>query len=138
MEGRVVAINTIFTTCTTICPLMGANFAKLSRLMAGEGRGRLHLISITVDPAEDTPERLKQWSAAFGKTGVDWTLLTGPKSDIDRLLKALQVFTPDKQSHTPVMLIGGGTENGWTRASAMLPPQTLADLIRKRIASDEH
>src|SRR5580658_2937131 len=36
VKGKVVAINTVFTTCTTICPLMGANFAKLSNLMSEE------------------------------------------------------------------------------------------------------
>ena len=134
IKGRVVAINTIFTTCTTICPIMGANFAKLSRLMEGEGSGKLSLISISVDPSQDTPERLQQWSAAFGKTGVDWTLLTGPKSDIERLLKALQVFSADKQNHAPVVLIGGGDAGAWTRASALMPPKNLADLIRSRLA----
>src|SRR5215471_11601011 len=48
VKGKVVAINTIFTTCTTICPVMGANFARLSRLLSEEGK--LNLISISIDP----------------------------------------------------------------------------------------
>ena len=58
VKGRVVAINTIFTTCTTICPGLGANFARLSRLLAGSEARDALLISISVDPLNDTPERL--------------------------------------------------------------------------------
>jgi len=113
---------------------MGANFAKLSRLLAQESADKLRLISISVDPAQDTPERLKAWAAAFGGTGAEWTLLTGAKGEIDRLLKALQVFSADKQDHSPVVLIGGG-EGDWTRASALLPPKTLAELVHTRLTS---
>src|SRR3954447_5564908 len=96
VKGRVVAINTIFTTCTTICPIMGANFARLQKVLGDAGKQGVTLISISVDPAVDTPERLDQWMRGFGEVGGRWTALTGPKEDVDRLLKALQVFTSDK------------------------------------------
>lgn len=134
VKGKVVAINTVFTTCTTICPLMGANFAKLSKLLSNQDAGKLMLISISIDPAVDTPERLKRWSSAFGPAGANWTLLTGAKADIDTLLKSLQVFTAEKQDHAPVVLIGGGDAAGdWARASALLPPTQIAELIQTRL-----
>jgi protein SCO1/2 len=133
IKGKVVAINTIFTTCTTICPLMGASFAKLSKILAGDRRGPVGLISISIDPAADTPRRLKQWSESMGFTGAGWTLLTGPKADIDTLLKALQVFTADKADHAPVVLIGGDEVAEWARASALLPPLRLAEMIQDRL-----
>lgn len=133
VEGRVVAIETVFTTCTTICPMMGANFSKLSRLLGGRGRGRVNLISISVDPVTDTPEMLDRWSRQFGPAGQDWTLLTGSKDDIDRLLKALEIFTPDKLEHSPVVLIGDDRTGDWARASALLSPSRLADLLQARL-----
>src|SRR6185503_18939342 len=58
-KGHTVAINFIFTTCTTICPPLGATFARVQKEL-GDRMGRdVRLISITVDPATDTPERLK-------------------------------------------------------------------------------
>ena len=132
VKGKVVAINAIFTTCTTICPLMGANFYKLSKVLGDDTK--VNLISISIDPIVDTPERLKQWSSGFGKVVPEWTLLTGPKADIDGLLKALQIFTPEKQDHAPVVLIGRDGAGDWARASALLPPSRLADLIRARLA----
>jgi protein SCO1/2 len=134
VKGKVVAINTVFTTCTTICPLMGAKFSRLSRMLGDEGHGKVNLISISVDPETDTPERLDAWSREFGEPGADWTLVTGAKNDVDTLLKALQTYTADKQEHLPVVLIGDGT-GGWARASALLPPSQLADLLHARLQS---
>jgi protein SCO1/2 len=133
VAGKVVAINTIFTTCTTICPLMGTNFAKLKKLLGNEVGRQVFLISISVDPAVDSPQRLQEWSSRFGQDGPGWTLLTGSKADIDTLLKALQVFTVDKQDHAPVVLIGGEGTGDWARASALLPPSQLAQMIDKRL-----
>jgi protein SCO1/2 len=130
VKGKVVAINTIFTTCTTICPLMGANFAKLRKLLGGNPK--ISLISISIDPAVDTPERLDQWSREFGPVGAGWTLLTGEPAEVVALLKALQVFTPDKQDHAPVVLIGGDGVGDWSRASALMPASQLAGLILSR------
>lgn len=133
VKGKVVAINTIFTTCSTICPLMGANFSKLRKMLGGGANQKVNLISISVDPAVDTPERLNEWSRGFGQMGPGWTLLTGPKADVDSLLKALQVFTADKLDHSPVVLIGGDEAGDWARASALLPPSRLASLLQARL-----
>lgn len=134
VKGKVVAINTIFTTCTTICPVMGANFTKLSKLLALEDRGRVNLISISIDPVLDTPEHLDRWSRAFRPGETNWTLLTGTKSNVDAVLRALQVFTPDKLNHQPVVLIGGDGTGDWVRASALQSAATLVDLIHSRLA----
>lgn len=134
IRGKVVAINTIFTTCTTICPLMGANFAKLRKMLGDRADRQVNLISISVDPLVDTPERLDEWSRKFGPAGPGWTLLTGPKADIDNLLKALRVSTADKLDHAPIALIGGDGVGDWARASALLPPSRLANLIQARLA----
>ena len=128
VEGKVVAINTIFTTCTTICPPMGATFSKLQRLL-GDRLGRdVELISVSVDPAVDTPQRLKAWAEKFHR-GPGWTLLTGPKRDVDHLLKALKVFTADKEDHAPIVLVGNSARGEWTRTHALASAGKLAKLI---------
>ena len=82
VKGKTVAINFIFTTCTTICPPMGATFASVQKEL---GDRDVQFISISVDPVTDTPERLKAWRAKF-KAGPRWTLVTGEKEKIDELL----------------------------------------------------
>ncbi|MFQ5719443.1 MAG: SCO family protein [Acidobacteriota bacterium] len=128
VKGRVVAMNFIFTTCTTICPPMGANFAQLQRTMKDRIGKDVHLISVSVDPAVDTPARLKAWAGKFG-AGPGWTLVTGAKPDVDRLLKALKVFTPDKEDHSPIALVGNDAAGRWTRLWGLAPPDDLARTI---------
>jgi len=128
VSSQRVIINFIFTTCTTICGLQGANFSKLQELLDRSG-GDYQLISISIDPVVDTPQRLKAWAAQF-KAGPHWMLLTGTKQDVDGLLKTLKVFNADKQSHTPVVLIGSGVSGLWTQVDGLAtPPAKLAELM---------
>ena len=128
VAGKVVAINFIFTSCTTVCPPMGAIFGKLHKEL-GERVGRdVYLLSVSVDPVTDTPERLKAWSDRFG-SGPGWTLVTGSKHDVDELLKSLEVFTPDFSDHSPTVLVGNDSTSTWKRAYGLAPPRRLAELI---------
>jgi protein SCO1 len=128
IAGRVVAVNFVFTTCTTICPPMGANFAKLQKLL-GERAGRdVHLISVSVDPSTDTPERMKAWGQKFG-AGPGWTLVTGDREEITRLLKSLGVYTANISDHSPLVLIGNDARHQWTRAYGLAAPAKLAELV---------
>ncbi|MEE8525753.1 MAG: SCO family protein [Thermoanaerobaculia bacterium] len=128
VEDRVVAMNFIFTTCTTICPPMGANFSKLQKLLGEDTR--VEMISVSVDPVVDTPQRLKIWGDKFGRA-PGWTLLTGSKAQVDRLLKSLQVFTADKTDHSPIVLLGNAASNRWTRTYGLTAPAQLAEMVAK-------
>lgn len=130
IRGRTVAINFVFTSCTAICPTMGVTFAKLQTDLAHNGPPNVLLLSVSIDPATDTPERL----AAFrdkvgGKPG--WTLLTGPKPEVDALLKAVQAFTPDFQAHSPMVLMGNDRSGRWVRANGLAPASQLATMLRQ-------
>ncbi|HSS51525.1 MAG TPA: SCO family protein [Thermoanaerobaculia bacterium] len=127
VKGKVVAMNFVFTSCTTICPPMGANFAKLQKLTAGKG---VHLISVSVDPGVDNPERLKAWAGKFG-AGPGWTLVTGDRNEVIRLLKALGVYTAAITEHSPLVLLGNDAGHRWTRAYGLAAPAKLAELIEQ-------
>jgi protein SCO1 len=114
IKGKTVAINFIFTNCTTICPPLAATFQRLQREM-GERVGKdVHLISISVDPVTDTPERLKAWGAKF-KAGPGWTFVTGEKQEMDKLLNALGAAVSKREDHTPSLIIGNDANGVWTR-----------------------
>jgi protein SCO1/2 len=130
VRGKVVAMNFVFTTCTTICPPMGANFGRLQQEL-GERLGRdVHLISVSVDPTTDTPQRLAAWAAQFGARD-GWTLVTGDQQEVERLLKSLQVFNADIREHSPVVLIGDDARGEWTRAWGLAGPAELAAIIAR-------
>jgi protein SCO1 len=131
VRGRVAALSFIFTTCTTICPLIGANLGRLQTEL-GQSLGEdVELISVSVDPATDTPQRMKTWGAQFGaKAG--WNLLTGDKETVEQLLKAVGLFTPDIQSHSPFLLLVNDRTGDWTRINALeTPPTKIAELLRQ-------
>jgi len=128
VQGKVVLMNFIFTSCTTICPPMGATFAKVQKLL-GERAGRdVHLISVSVDPGTDTPQRLTAWRQKLGG-GPGWTLVTGDKESVTRLLKALGVYTASVSDHTPLVLAGNDAQGRWTRAYGLAPPAKMVELV---------
>ena len=132
VKGKAVAIQTIFTTCTTICPPMGATWGRVEDLLRESDPANYRLISISIDPQVDTPPRLTQWAAQF-HAGPQWTLLTGPQPEIDRLLKALKLYTADKFSHTPLAMVG--SESGWQYLDVLRSQApAIADSLRKSMA----
>jgi protein SCO1/2 len=130
VKGKIVAINFIFTTCTTVCPPLGATFARLQRSINPELAKDVRLISISVDPAVDTPERLKAWAGKFGAQ-PGWKLVTGSKAELDKLLRALGGYTAQKEDHTPTVLIGDAQRNKWTRVYGVAKYARLADAIEQ-------
>lgn len=137
VKGQVVAMNFVFTSCGTICPPMGANFARLQKILGGRPDGkRVKLISVSIDPGNDTPERLKAWAAKFGAQ-PGWTLVTGDREEVTRLLKAMGVFNASPAAHTPVVLVGDDARHHWTRAYGLAPPDKLAELIGRVTAPEK-
>lgn len=135
VKGKTVIINFIFTTCTTICPPLTATFRKVQQEL-GEHVGRdVHMISISVDPTIDVPERLKEFSAQF-KAGPGWTFVTGSRPEIDSLLKALGAAVADKNDHTPMILVGNDAANYWTRTYGLAPASTLVKIVGEAMSKN--
>ena len=135
VKGKTVAINFIFTTCTTICPPLTATFRKVQQEL-GERVGRdIELISVSVDPTTDVPERLKEFSAKF-KAAPGWTFVTGSKPEVDALLKALGAAAADKNDHTPMILIGNDAAGYWTRTYGLAPASTLVEVVNEAAAKN--
>ncbi|HEY9576539.1 MAG TPA: SCO family protein, partial [Pseudobacillus sp.] len=76
LKGKVWIANFIFTSCDTVCPPMTANMAALQKRLKSENLP-VELVSFSVDPAVDTPEKLKKYIANFTKDESNWQLLTG-------------------------------------------------------------
>ena len=131
VAGRTVAINFIFTTCTTICTPLTAVFREVQKNTASEA---VHLISISVDPESDRPETLAQFAKQFG-AGPNWSFVTGQPSDINDLLRSLEAFTVDKLGHTPLVLIGNEPANRWTRITGFSPVPVLVATLREAAKS---
>jgi cytochrome oxidase Cu insertion factor (SCO1/SenC/PrrC family) len=129
VKGKTVAINFIFTTCTTICPPLAATFARVQREMGDKVGRDVHFISISVDPVTDTPERLKAWGAKF-RAGAGWTFVTGDKQEMDKLLNALGASVPRREDHSPTVIVGNDLKGVWTRTYGLAKTAQMVGLIQ--------
>ena len=133
IKDKTVAINFIFTNCTTICPPLAATFARLQKEMGDKVGKDVHLISISVDPLTDTPERLKAWGARF-KAGPGWTFVTGDKQEMDKLLSALGAPVSKREDHTPALIIGNDSKGVWTRTYGLAKINQIIGVIQNVMA----
>jgi len=84
LRGHVAVVDFIYTDCTETCPTQSLQFAQLQRQFADAPD--LRLVSITVDPAHDTPEVLRAYADRYGATDR-WWFLTGDKPAIHCLAR---------------------------------------------------
>jgi protein SCO1 len=111
---RIVVVDFIYTTCTTICPVISATFADVQKRL-GDSMGRdVGLVSISVDPARDTPAALKEYGEKVGAR-AGWTWLTGKPQDVDVVLKGLGAYVASPDQHPSMVLVGDGRTGQWTR-----------------------
>ena len=80
IEGKIYVADFFFTTCPSICPIMGKNLKRLSDKFVDDPE--VHFLSHTVDPERDSPEVLKAYAQAVGANEQKWTFLTGEKKDL--------------------------------------------------------
>jgi len=133
VKGQTVVMNFIFTTCTTICPPLGASFARVQKELGDKVGRDVRFISISVDPATDTPERLKAWGAKF-HAGEGWTFVTGNKVQVDELLRALGASSARREDHSPTVLIGNDVLGNWTRTYGLANSSQLVQIINDAMA----
>jgi cytochrome oxidase Cu insertion factor (SCO1/SenC/PrrC family) len=135
LKGKTVVVNAFFTTCTSVCPPMNRNMEKVQEAL-GERVGKdVFLVSISVDPATDTPPRLKEYAQRFhAKPG--WTFLTGKKENLDWALYKVGQYVESKDDHTTVIVIGNEATGLWKKALGMAKADELIGIVRS-VADDK-
>lgn len=132
-DGRPVVLNFIFTTCTAVCPLLSQTAAQFRRKLGSDGAG-VHFISVSIDPEQDTPERLATYAAQFG-ADKDWTYYTGSVSASVTLQKAFQAYFGDKMHHRPVTFMRAAPGAPWLRLEGFATPDELLSEFRRLVAA---
>jgi protein SCO1/2 len=134
MADRIVAIDFIYTTCTTICPVLSALFAQVQDQLGARLGKEAWLVSLSLDPTRDTPKRLDAQARKFG-AGPGWLWLTGQKTVVDRVLAGLDAYTADFESHASVILIGDAKRGTWIRLFGFPSPDEIVARIEELIAA---
>ena len=126
-DGRIVVLNFIYTTCTTICPVSSQIFSVLQEKL-GADRNKVHLVSISIDPEQDTPDRLRSYAARF-HAGPGWQHYTGTVQQSIAAQVAFGAYRGDKMSHAPLTLVRGSGDT-WTRFDGFATADDLLAEIR--------
>jgi protein SCO1/2 len=135
-DGRPVVLNFVFTTCSSICPLMSQIFEQFDRRL-GADRDRVHLMSISIDPEEDTPARLRQYAEKF-HAGPEWQHYTGSLQASLAAQRAFNVWRGDKMSHGPVTLVRAAPGQPWLRIEGFVTPAELVQHYRALLEQSGH
>lgn len=131
LAGRAVAVNFIFTSCTTICSPVSAGFAAVQQQLGARLGREMQLLSISVDPLNDSPAVLRDYGARFA-AGAGWTFVTGSRQSIDRILRDFEVpLGGDLGSHTPYVYIGHAAARQWARVHGLSQPRLIADTLNE-------
>jgi protein SCO1/2 len=125
LKGKIVIINSFFATCKDSCPVMARNFAKIQESLGDRIGKDVYLLSLSVDPDTDTPERLKAYAEQM-KARQGWFFLTGSKENVSYALKRLGLFTEEKQSHLSMLIVGNEPTGLWKKT---LGTASASDLI---------
>ncbi len=128
LQGKVVVINSFFATCTGSCLPLNRNLEKLQKAL-GEHMGKeVYFISISVDPAVDTPTNLKAYAKKLN-AGPGWYFLTGDKENVDFALKKLGQFVDDKNDHLNIFIIGNVPTGLWKKAFGLAKDDELMKVV---------
>jgi protein SCO1/2 len=130
-DGRAVVLNFVFTTCSSVCPLMSQIFAQFDRKLGAE-RARVHLMSISIDPEQDTPARLREYAKRF-HAGPEWQHYTGTVEASIVAQRAFNVWRGDKMSHAPVTLVRAAPDKPWLRIDGLVTPDQLLQQYRQSL-----
>lgn len=129
LKGRTVVIISFFTTCTAVCPPMNATMRRIQKDLGDRVGKEIHLISISVDPVTDTPERLKEYAAKF-HAGPGWHFITGTQENLSFALNKIGLFVADKNEHKSIMIIGNEATGLWKKAFALSKAEELIKVVQ--------
>lgn len=131
-DGRPVVLNFIYTTCTGICPLSSQVFSQLQEKL-GATRSSVHLVSISIDPEEDTPARLVKYAKKY-KAGPQWQYYTGTMEASLATQRAFDVYRGDKMAHDPVIFLRASPGKPWLRINGFVTADDLLSEFRGLVA----
>lgn len=112
-DGRPVIMSFIFTTCAAICPMITGLLSGV-QVKLGDEMQQVHMVSISIDPEYDRPERLQEYAKKFNAK-PQWQFYSGAVKDVEALQKAFSVYRGDKMNHSATILLRGAPGKPWVR-----------------------
>jgi len=126
LADKPVILNFIFTSCGAVCPVMSMIFSQVQAALGPE-RDKVRMVSISIDPEQDTPAVLKAYADKYG-AGPQWDMLTGSLSDSISVQRAFNVYRSDKMDHLPTTFLRARPGQPWVRLDGFA---SAADILHE-------
>jgi cytochrome oxidase Cu insertion factor (SCO1/SenC/PrrC family) len=136
LKDRIVLISLFYTKCPEACPLTAQKLAEVQAVLGEDLGDRIYLISVSVDPKNDTPEAVRQYAEKF-RARDGWLFLTGEHEDMQMITYRLGQIAPEIEGHNTQFMIGNVNREHWARVAPYLPAEFIAGRLRL-LASDEN
>ena len=134
IAGKTVVIDSFFTSCVGICPIMGGTFKRIQTVLGDHLGKDLILISVSVDPETDTPARLRDYAKSMSaKPG--WYFVTGKKENVEQALHKLGLLVDAKENHKAVVLIGSEPKGLWKKAFGLANSEDVVKMVQEVVAA---
>ena len=134
VADKVVVATFVYTQCADTCPMVSHTFSEVQRALGPLMERQVRLLSLTVDPAHDTPARLKSYAANFD-AGPGWLWLTGEAPAVTEALKAFGVHVSRPENHPVVVVVGDPRTGRWLRLHDIDSPRLLVDKVAELLAA---
>jgi len=137
VSDRIVVMEFFYTRCTTICPVSSALLAEAQDDLVEHLGDDVWFISISVDPVNDTPARLRAYAKAH-QAGSGWIWLTGKKALVDKVLTGVGAYTADFTDHPSMILVGDARTGAWQRLFGLPDPERVVAEIKRLLDGRQH
>ena len=131
-DGRPVLLDFIYTSCTTICPVMSQTFAEVQKRL-GRDAAKVKMVSVSIDPEEDTPARLTEYAKRY-QAGAQWSFYTGTTEASVATQRAFDAYRGDKMNHSPVTFFRSAPGQPWVRLDGFATPDAVLGEIHTQVA----
>jgi protein SCO1 len=91
LKGKLVLVDFIYTSCASVCPRITGRMNEVAKKLGAELGQKIAIVSFTLDPEHDTPEKLHNYAEAQGIAGNGWLFLTGEPAQIDQELARFEL-----------------------------------------------
>jgi protein SCO1 len=126
--GHATAVQLMFTNCRSICPIDAATLARVQDALGDHPPKKTQLLSLSIDPETDTPEKMRSWLERFGARPM-WTAAAPLPEDILRVRAFFDRRSNFGESHSTVIsLIDSQARLVW-RTLELPSPQEVAKLL---------
>lgn len=109
LQGSVLAVVMVYTSCQTACPRLAADMRNIEKQVAEKGKKNVKYVLVSIDPENDTPERLTQFGKDYQLEGDQWLFLRGTEETVREFANVVAVkykqISPIDFSHSNIISV---------------------------------